>query len=130
MNVTINFSRVSLVFLLTICSLHHSLTNVTVGISELSLRHCRRCRGITLVRHLYERRGSGWRLNVITKYTVYKRKIHVQMLTLNAQIATKVVCFSGRLRCLRSLYGKQCGPRSDCSYRSSLFWVHVVCFYT
>ena len=26
------------------------------------------------------------------------------------------------LKCLRSLYGKQCGPRSDCSYRSSLFW--------
>ena len=35
----------------------------------------------------------------------------------------KVVCFS----CL--LYGKQCGPRSDCSYRSSLFLVHAVCFY-
>ena len=30
---------------------------------------------------------------------------------------------------LRSLYGKPCGPRSDCSYRSSLFWVHTVCFY-
>ena len=26
------------------------------------------------------------------------------------------------LKCLRSLYGKQCGPRSDCSYSSSLFW--------
>ena len=45
-------------------------------------------------------------------------------------IATKVVCFSRLLKCLRSLYGKQCGPRSDCSYRSSLFWVHAVCFYT
>ena len=31
---------------------------------------------------------------------------------------------------LRSLYGKQCGPRSDCSYRSSLFLVHAVCFCT
>ena len=51
-------------------------------------------------------------------------------LTLNAPIATKVVCFSCLLKCLRSLYGKQCGPRSDCSYRSSLFWVHAVCFYT
>ena len=30
----------------------------------------------------------------------------------------------------KNLYGKQCGPRSDCSYRSSLFWVHAVCFYT
>ena len=23
--------------------------------------------------------------------------------------------------------GKQCGPRSDCSWRSSLIWVHTVC---
>ena len=37
------------------------------------------------------------------------------LLTLNALVATKVVCFSGLLKCLRSLYGKQCGPRSDCS---------------
>ena len=43
---------------------------------------------------------------------------------LNAQITTKVVCFSRLLKCLRSIYGKQCGPRSDC--RSSLFWVHTV----
>ena len=50
--------------------------------------------------------------------------------TLNVPIATKVVCFSPLLKCLRSLYDKQCGPRSDCSYRSSLFWVHAVCFYT
>ena len=51
-------------------------------------------------------------------------------LTLNAPMATKVVCFSHLLKCLRSLYGKQCGPRPDCSYRSSLFWVHPVCFHT
>ena len=54
----------------------------------------------------------------------------IQVLTLNGPIATKVVCFSRLLKCLRSLYGKQCGPRSDWSYRSSLFWVHTVCFYT
>ena len=51
-------------------------------------------------------------------------------LTLNAPIATKVVCFSRLLKCLRSIYCKQCGPRSDCVYRSSLFWVHAACFYT
>ena len=51
-------------------------------------------------------------------------------LTLKAPIATKVICFSRLLKCLRSLYGKQRGPRSDCSHRSSLFWVHAVCFYT
>ena len=51
----------------------------------------------------------------------------IVMLTINAPIAKKVVCFSQLLKCLRSLYGKQCGPRSDCSY---LFCVHAVCFYT
>ena len=56
--------------------------------------------------------------------------LFTRFLTLNAPITTKVVCFSRLLKCLRSLYGKQCGPRSDCSYRSSLFWVHAVCFYT
>ena len=49
----------------------------------------------------------------------------VNILTLNAPMATKVVCFSRLLKCLRSLYGKQCGPRSDCSFRSSLFWVQA-----
>ena len=24
---------------------------------------------------------------------------------------------------------KQCGPRSDCSFRSSLIWIHTVCLY-
>ena len=52
------------------------------------------------------------------------------LLALNAPITTKVFCFSRLLKCLGSLYGKQCGPRSDCSYRSSLFWVHAICFYT
>ena len=50
-------------------------------------------------------------------------------LTLNAPIATKVICFSRQLKCSRSLYGKRCGPRSDCSYRSSLFWIQAVCFF-
>ena len=54
----------------------------------------------------------------------------INILTLNAQIATKVICFSRLLKFLRSLCGKQCGPRLDCSYRSSLFWVQAVCFYT
>ena len=51
-------------------------------------------------------------------------------LTLKAPMATKVVCFSHLLKCLRSLYGKQCGPRPDCSYWSSLIWVHNVSFHT
>ena len=51
------------------------------------------------------------------------------LLTLIAPITTKVICFSRLPKCLRSLFGNQCGPRSDCSYRSSLFWNHAVCFY-
>ena len=68
--------------------------------------------------------------NILTSKVLYTHRYNCSKLTLNAPIATKVVCFSRLLKCLRSLYGKQCGPRSDCSYRSSLFWVHTVCFYT
>ena len=63
------------------------------------------------------------------KKLIYKIAIS-DPLTLKAPISTKDVCFSRLLKCLRSLYGKQCGPRSDCSYRNSLFWVQAVCFYT
>ena len=54
-----------------------------------------------------------------------KLLVALKDLTLKAPIATKVVCFSRLLICLRSLYDKQFGPRSDCSYRSSL---RAVCF--
>ena len=46
------------------------------------------------------------------------------------QSQQKSSAYSRLLKCLRILYGKQRGPRSDCSYRSSLFWVHTFCFYT
>ena len=42
-------------------------------------------------------------------------------LNLKVPISTKVACLSHLLKCLRSFYDKQCGPRSDCSYRSTLF---------
>ena len=41
-------------------------------------------------------------------------------LSYSSQIATKVVCFSRLLKCLRSLYGKQCGPRSAVCSGSTL----------
>ena len=51
------------------------------------------------------------------KSSLFDKPIHVVFnLTLKAPITTKVVCFSRLLKCLRSLYGKLCGPRSDCSY--------------
>ena len=84
---------------------------------------------------LGNKQGS-WLTNLSSWYSRWHPKIsnipreNWPLLTLNAPIATKVICFSRLLKCLRSLYGKQCGPRSDCSYRSRLFWVHPVCFYT
>ena len=48
------------------------------------------------------------------------------MLTLNVPIATKVVCFSRLLKCLKSLYGKQCGPRSDCSCSGSTLFASIL----
>ena len=49
-----------------------------------------------------------------------------ERLTLNAPIATKDVWFSRLLKCLRSLYGKQCGPRSDCSYSGSTLFASIL----
>ena len=55
-------------------------------------------------------------------------KVILWILTLNAPMATKVVCFSRLLKCLRSLYDKQCGPRSDCSYIGSLcLLLYLIC---
>ena len=50
----------------------------------------------------------------------------IAYLTRNAQITSKVVCFSRLLKCLRSLYGKQCGPRSDCSYSGSTLFASIL----
>ena len=47
-------------------------------------------------------------------------------LTVNAPIATKIVCFSRLLKCLRSLFGKQCEPRSDCSYPGSTLFASIL----
>ena len=40
-----------------------------------------------------------------------KKSIGFQRVNLDTPIATKVVCFARLLKCLRSLYGKQCGPQ-------------------
>ena len=98
---------------------------------ELNVKLKRLQRASEILKNLSEEEQQ--RLNNLKmEYEVFKAKLFPvgYLLTLNAPIATKVVCFSYLLKCLRSLYDKQCGPRSDCSYRSSLFWVHAVCFYT
>ena len=81
---------------------------------QMSFNTCRRCntRILWLIIELSRVKG----------YLTHYENISTMTLTLNAPIATKVVCFSRLLKCFRSPYGKQCGPRSDCSYRSSLFW--------
>ena len=56
---------------------------------------------------------------MVTRLTVTQRGLDetavpqvvvAQTLTLNAPIATKVICFSRLLKCLRSLYGKGVDP--------------------
>ena len=56
--------------------------------------------------------------------------INLLHVTLNAPIATKVVCFSCLLTCLRSLYGKRYGPRSDCSYIGAVCSGYTLFAYT
>ena len=45
-------------------------------------------------------------------------------------LSDKTYLSLGLLSPLRGLNGKQNGPRSDCSYWSSLFWVRTFCLYT
>ena len=47
--------------------------------------------------------------------------ILVSKFMVHRALSDKTYLSLGLLSPLRSLYGKQCGPRSDCSYRSSLF---------
>ena len=64
---------------------------------------------------------NKYHLNLDNSDNIELTNVGHLILTLDAPIATKVVCFSRLMKCLRSLYGKQYGPRSDCSSRSSLF---------
>ena len=45
------------------------------------------------------------------------------VLTLNAPITTKAVCFSRLLKCLRSLYGKQQGAHPSGKSQGNLFFL-------
>ena len=82
------------------------------------------------VTSLCPRQWDNYALIIVYGDTTLEEVLAPSRLTLNVPIVTKVVCFSRLLKCLRDLYGKQCGPRSDCSYMISLFWVRAVCFYT
>ena len=72
---------------------------------------------------------SGKKKSLKKKKNVLCWKVYsaCYMLTLKAPITTIVVCFVFcQLLCHCC---KQCGPRSDCSFRSCLIWVHTVCRY-
>ena len=49
----------------------------------------------------------------------------IQNFVLIAPTTTKFVCFCRLLKSLESFYGKQCRPRSGCSYKSSLSLIHL-----
>ena len=53
---------------------------------------------------------------------------HVNIYSIKAPITTIVICYVV-CRYFKSHCCKQCGPRSDCSCRSSLILVHTVCLY-
>ena len=69
-----------------------------------------------------------WFKNKIKK--IRKMFIVADLVSLMRQLQQKssafFVCWNNK----KGLYGKRCWPRSDCSHRSSLFWVQAVCFYT
>ena len=70
-----------------------------------------------MTKNMLDRKRVNLTNQLAQKVAYFAQKILLRnhMLALNAPIATKVVCFSRLLKCLRSLYGKQCGPRSDWS---------------
>ena len=51
-----------------------------------------------------------------TSLPTTRTRTHILNLTLRAPITTKVVCFTRLPNYLRILFGKRCGPRSDCYY--------------
>ena len=72
---------------------------------------------------IFEHRFSYGPCLFIYKYTIKQysgpgKQIIWIISYCHAPIPTKVICFSRLLKCLRSLYSKQHGPRSDCSYRA------------
>ena len=55
---------------------------------------------------------------------------NVVRLTFNAPISTKVVCFSRLLKCLRSLYGKQCGIDQTAPKEQSVLGPHCLLLFS
>ena len=106
------FIKPSILLYLVVCN--DSLTHQKKGRTVMNederyeaLRHCRYVDEVVI--------DAPWTL---TDDYLDKHKVRPTLnilLTLNVPIVTKFVCFSCLLKCLRCLYGKQCGPRSDCS---------------
>ena len=61
--------------------------------------------------------------NIIRHFIFFLHIPRKQGLTLKASSALSSAGY------FKSHCCKRCGPRSDCSFRSSLIWVHTVCLY-
>ena len=63
-------------------------------------------------------------------FQILSAAIVIGMLRINPYSANHNNCrLPYHLLVILSHFCKQCGPRSDCSFRSSLIWVHTVCLY-
>ena len=69
---------------------------------------------------------AGW----LRMFLIYFISGMGSLLVSMVPVATKVICFSCLLKCLRSLNGKQCGSRSDCSLKEqSVLGPHCLLLY-
>ena len=107
--------------------------NSKVDINKIEMTQRRAVRWVKNNYFPYE--SASHMLNKLGWRSVENRQIDahlIMFLTLKAPKKTaseNVVCWIF-LQTSQSYFlhtGKQCGPRSDCSFRSSLIWVHTVC---
>ena len=76
-----------------------------------------------------QHRRSEFKFNLVLDYKKIYQPILLCGLTLIPAIHDKLCLLSHLPTYFCSLYCKQFKPRSDCSYRSSLIRVHIVCLH-
>ena len=78
---------------------------------------------------VYSNGGQGeWGEEVLSCAGLFSRKVYQFLLTLQRQSQQLSSALSSACDFKNHLC-KRCGPRSDCSFRSSLIWVRTVCRY-
>ena len=69
----------------------------------------------------------------VSTFQLKKKMSYLTLKTPRKPASENVVCLCHLLNILAKFSnlflhtGKECGPRSDCSSRSSLIWVHTIC---